>query len=204
VKDGNGCVFKDTVTIPTPLPVEVRLGADTSILIGDSLLLTPEVDNAFAPVVFEWQTVLVETTSCVDAPECSMLWAKPLRNNTYRVTVTDAHGCSAETDIRVEVVQPQGVYVPTGFSPNGDFNNDLLLVHAQSRGVVEIRRFSVYDRWGEEVYSDHNFPPNDPNRGWDGTFRGQPCDPGVFGWWLEVAYADGQFNTITGNTTLIR
>ena len=204
VKDGNGCIFKDTVTVPTPLPVLVSLGADTTILIGDSLLLIPEVENAFAPIVFEWQTVLVEETACPDAPECSMLWVKPLYDNTYRVTVTDANGCSSETEVRVAVQQPNGVFVPTGFSPNGDFNNDLLLVHAQSRGVVEISRFSVYDRWGEEVYSDHHFPANDPTRGWDGTFRGQPCDPGVFGWWLEVEYADGQFNTITGNTTLIR
>jgi hypothetical protein len=62
----------------------------------------------------------------------------------------------------------------------------------------------VFDRWGELVYEDHNFPVNDSTRGWDGQFRGQDCDPAVYAWVAEVEYLDGYREVVKGNTTLIR
>ena len=91
---------------------------------------------------------------------------------------------------------------PTAFSPNGDNINDLLLVHGQSESRV--RTFRVYDRWGEMIYEAANFAFNDANTGWDGNFRSQPMDPGVFVWVLEAEFADGHTEVFRGNTTLVR
>jgi hypothetical protein len=54
------------------------------------------------------------------------------------------------------------------------------------------------------VYEAANFAFNDENTGWDGSFRGQPMNPGVFIWVLEAEFADGYTEIFRGNTTLVR
>ncbi|MDX2134857.1 MAG: gliding motility-associated C-terminal domain-containing protein [Saprospiraceae bacterium] len=203
IRDGNGCTYTDTVLLAAPAPIQVGLDADTTIRAGDTLVLTAAVVGALAPVQYSWSSVLAGKTACADSA-CSGLTVAPLQPNTYRVQVTDARGCTAEATVRVDVDQNRLLYVPTAFSPNGDQNNDLLVVHGPGQGVSEIMRFSVYDRWGEEVYTDTQFLPNTPARGWDGMFRGSPCDGGVYAWVIEVRYIDGQIGIFTGNTTLLR
>lgn len=104
------------------------------------------------------------------------------------MVVTDSAGCRAEDQIQVSVEKPRKVFVPTGFAPNGDFTNDLLLVHGQSGSKA--LDFKVYDRWGELVFELKDFSFNDEHMGWDGNFRGQACEPGVYVWILEVEYVD--------------
>ena len=57
------------------------------------------------------------------------------------------------------------LYVPNGFSPNGDGQNDVLYV--RGGGVTEMS-WVIYDRWGEKV-----FETTDPKQGWDGTYKGK-------------------------------
>ena len=64
--------------------------------------------------------------------------------------------------------------------------------------------FKVFDRWGELLYEDQSFAVNQLSRGWDGSFRGQPNDPGVYVWVLEAEYIDGRRETLKGDVTLIR
>ena len=92
--------------------------------------------------------------------------------------------------------------MPTGFSPNGDNNNDLLLVHGQNG--VKIKTFQVYDRWGEAVYVRENFDINDSSAGWDGKYRDQALNPGIYMWFLEAVYPDGFTEIKRGQTTLLR
>ena len=204
VKDANGCVASISVAIGQPLPVLVSVGIDTSLVFGDSILLSPTVNNAFGFTIFEWTTVLVDSFSCADLPDCAEIWVKPVYSNTFRVKVTDENGCMGSDEIKVTVEKPRGVYVPTGFTPNSDFENDLLVVHGKSKQVNKVLTFKIFDRWGELVYEDQNFSVNDNTRGWDGTFRGQPCDPAVFVWILEAEYLDGFTETLKGNVTLVR
>ncbi len=59
--------------------------------------------------------------------------------------------------------------VPSGFSPNGDGNNDTLVVPALS----EYKDFTmeVYDRWGNRIYNYDNAGREDP-LWWDGFSTG--------------------------------
>ncbi len=204
VQDANGCTASTLVSLGQPLPVEVLIGMDTTIGLGDSVLLSPVVNNAFGTTSFEWQTVLSDTFTCVGLPECEEIWASPEFSNTYRLKVTDANGCMGIAAVKIWVEKPRGVYVPTGFTPNADFSNDLLVVHGKEKMVRKVVNFKIFDRWGELVYQDQDFTVNDSTRGWDGTFRGQECDPSVFVWVLEVEYQDGYIELLKGNVTLIR
>lgn len=90
-----------------------------------------------------------------------------------------------------------GIYVPTGFSPNGDNNNDLFMIVVGKD--IKAFTFHLYDRWGNKmlVTSEKGFV-------WDGTFNGELCNTGVYAYMLEVVYFDGSGELRSGNITLIR
>ena len=90
-----------------------------------------------------------------------------------------------------------GVYVPTGFSPNGDANNDIfsIVIGKDVRSFT----FHLYDRWGNKMFmtSEKGFT-------WDGTYKGELCNTGVYAYMLEVSYFNGSGELLSGNITLIR
>lgn len=204
VRDGMGCITAVSATLTQPPPVEVSFGPDTSIILGDSIQLTPDIFNAVGLVSYTWRSTLVDSFYCVDIPDCATIQAQPGYSNTYFVTITDANGCRGSGSTQVEVVKPRGVYVPTGFSPNGDNTNDLLVVFGKSRQIKQVKVFRVFDRWGELVYEDYSFPINDEQRGWNGQVRGKDAQTGVYSWYVEAEYRDGFVEALRGNTTLIR
>ncbi|MGZ4079241.1 MAG: T9SS type B sorting domain-containing protein, partial [Bacteroidia bacterium] len=59
--------------------------------------------------------------------------------------------------------------------------------------------FTIYNRWGQEV-----FKTTDRSKGWDGTFMGQPCNPGVFAYRVSGKMPDGSSVEKKGNITLVR
>jgi gliding motility-associated-like protein len=201
ITDINGC----SVALP-PLEVtqrgelKVDLGPDITILLGQDTQLLVQVSNAIGGLRYAWSPEDSVWLSCMDCINPSVYNLD--YQNYFEVLVTDSLGCSAEDQILVTVEKPRKVFVPTAFSPNDDLTNDRLLVHGQQ--TSRALNFRVFDRWGEMIYEAKNFNFNDPDVGWDGTFRDKPADPGVYVWVLEVQYVDGVVEVFRGNTTLIR
>ena len=142
----------------------------------------------------------LEGLSCEFCPEPV---AQPFDNTTYMVNVTDPYGCTAFDEITLTVDKSRNIFIPNAFTPNGDNINDVFMVYS-GHGVSQITRMIVYDRWGELVFEGKNFQPNDPAFGWDGTFRGQPLNPAVFVYYVEVEFVDGVRIPYKGDVTLIR
>lgn len=204
VRDGNGCMTSISDTVFQPPPISIDLGLDTSLLIGDSLLIAATLSNTVGMPMFFWRSLYAESFYCQDSSFCDAIIVKPLQTNTYIAVVTDENGCKAQDEIRIVVEKSRQIFVPTAFSPNGHPDNRLLHVHGVEQSVETIEMFRVFDRWGELLHEDQYFQPNDYSHGWDGRFRGQECDPGVYVWYLEVRYRDGFRQILSGNTTLIR
>lgn len=199
--DNHGCEFVlAPIEVTQPAQILVDLGPDIQILYGEDTQLLAVVQNARGATQYAWSLADSVWLSCLDCRNPSVYSLE--FPNYFEVVVTDSLGCRAEDQIRVSVDKPRKVFVPTGFTPNGDFTNDLLLVHGQSSSKAA--DFKIYDRWGELVFQLKDFAFNDESQGWDGTFRGQPCEPGVYVWILEVEYVDGVHEVFKGNTTLIR
>ena len=93
----------------------------------------------------------------------------------------------------------QEFFIPTAFSPNGDNNNDILHV----RGPIKEMDFYIYDRWGELVYSAVGVTPSTVE-GWDGKYKGQDLNSGVFVYYFRGSLLDGKEVTQKGNITLVR
>jgi len=199
VKDGQGCVFLDRITLEDPPRFSVYAGPDQSIILGDSIQLMASSENGEGGVTYLWNAPYEGTLNCT---ECSDPLSTTVNTITYELYGIDGRGCESNDFINIMVEKPRVVEVPTGFTPNQDGQNDILLVHGQPGTLV--RLFRVYDRWGELLYEMRDFEVNDPNTGWDGTFRGQDMNGGVFVWYVEIEYIDGVTDFFHGHTTLIR
>lgn len=198
VSDDNGCTAAETVTINAPFLPVLEIEGVQRIEWGDSIQLSPQTNIPGAQIAF-WEWSPANGLSCTD---CAEPWAKPLSSQYYNIVVEDENGCIAEARTLVQVIRIRDIYPPNIFSPNDDGENDRFTLY--TRGVREIRRLLIFDRWGEEVFQQKNFQPNDESLGWDGTFRGSRLTPGVFVWAAEVEYNDGEVEVVYGDVTIVR
>jgi gliding motility-associated-like protein len=199
VRDAGGCAYELQVTVTEPDPISVDLGPDLDLTFGDSLQLEALISNAAGTVSYNWRGGYEGTLSC---DSCAMPTVSPEFTIDYFLTVIDENGCVAEDRVRVNVRKDRVVAVPTAFTPNGDGNNDRLLVHGLPSTQVDV--FRVFDRWGQLLFEDVDFPVNAADRGWDGFFRGQPMQSGVYLWQAVILFPDGSEEVYSGQTTLIR
>jgi gliding motility-associated-like protein len=99
-----------------------------------------------------------------------------------------------------DTIPPEGppnvVFIPNVFSPNGDGENDNLYIRGEN---IKELTFSIYSRWGELV-----FESTDLNAGWDGTYKGKPCDPAVYIYHVKLVFNDGTEQEKKGNVTVVR
>jgi hypothetical protein len=62
----------------------------------------------------------------------------------------------------------------------------------------------IFNRWGEKIF-ETSMPGDNTNRiGWDGVYKANLQEPGVYVYEVEVVYLDGFTQTKNGSFTLIR
>ena len=126
--------------------------------------------------------------------------ASPEETTTYIVSVEGDNGCSSSREVTVVVIDPSCsepfVFIPSGFTPNGDGENDVFYVRGNNIDEVYL---AVYNRWGQKL-----FETNDKEIGWDGVFKGRELPPDVYGFYLEAKCFNGDTYFKKGNITLIR
>lgn len=74
------------------------------------------------------------------------------------------------------------IFVPNSFTPNKDEINDLFFPVIRDI-KPENYLFSIYNRWGELIFSTKNI-----NGKWDGTFKNNKVQNGIYSW--EINYID--------------
>ena len=199
VRDANGCLTAAQAELTQPDTFKVNAGIDQSINWGESAQLSATTKNSFGTVNFVWTAPYGGILSCEN---CQNPVAKPPYTADFKVVATDANGCTASDYVRLIVTKNSKVAVPTGFSPNGDFENDLLSVYGREGTTAKV--FRIFDRWGNLLYAAENFKVNDSTVGWDGTFRGQNMEIGTYVWYLEVEYPDATKEFLKGDVQLLR
>jgi gliding motility-associated-like protein len=140
------------------------------------------------------------TLSCADCPQPE---SSTKFNTTYSVAFVDSNGCRNSGQIQVIVVCPNAnVFVPNTFSPNGDGSNDVFYV--RGRGLERVKTLRIFNRWGEVVFEQNNFPVNDPLYGWNGTHKGNKPHPDVYVYQVEVFCENSDIIRFEGNVALIQ
>lgn len=198
VQDANLCVESEEVFVNEPPELLVTAyPLDTLIALGEEvgLLVIPNQANTS----FDWSPM-----DSLDCANCNDPIVSPTATTLYTVVVTDTlNGCKTSVDLLVRVDKERNIFIPNAFTPNQDGYNDFVGIYADG-GVRNIRSFRIYDRWGELVFENQNFQPNDPTDGWDGYMNGKLMNTGVFVYAAEIEFVDGAVKIYKGDITLVR
>lgn len=92
---------------------------------------------------------------------------------------------------------------PDGFTPNGDGVNDVFQPKLVKK-VKVFREFSIYNRWGEQVYTATNFSAKSEKKAWDGTVNGEPAEAASYYYIVRLQNALGFEETFNGMLSLKR
>ncbi len=208
IQDANGCEFHKTLTVPKAPDPAVTLAPEFSIDFGDSLrleaILPPGYPLALIDTVI-WTPLYGLTFDSYTIPDLLTPTAKPFKPTEYKVTVISGDGCEASDRVLVRVDNEPHIYIPNAFSPwKEDGDNDVVYIFADEGQVRQIQSFQIFDRWGEQVFLQQNFQPNDPAYGWDGRLRGKLQTPAVFVYYAEIELVDGRVLLFKGDVTLVR
>lgn len=191
--DTKGCPKpgRDTIEVIVHPKMSVSAGNDTAVVINQPLQL-----QATGAVSYVWSPPLYLSNLNIANPIALFdLEADDIR---YKVVGTSEAGCrdSAFVNIKLYKTLPT-IFVPTAFTPNQDGRNDLLRPIAV--GIGNIDYFSVYNRWGQLV-----FTTNINGKGWDGKLNGTLQASGVYVWMAKATDYTGKSWFNKGTVALIR
>ena len=122
---------------------------------------------------------------------------------TYEVSVVNNEGCLDKDTTAIKLIVP--IYIPNAFSPNSDGINDKFFIYVNHAELFHVESLLIFDRWGNVVYGANDFPPNDPQYGWDGFYLGELMNPAVFVYHATIIYKEtGREFFREGEVTLMR
>ncbi|MGZ5286284.1 MAG: PKD domain-containing protein, partial [Flavisolibacter sp.] len=194
--NSSGC--KDTATrniLVNPLP-QVTLPSTMTMQAGFPITIPAEYTNNV--IGYTWTPD--ETLNCNDCPQPI---ASPKFNTNYTVAFVDSNGCRNTGQVQIVVIcKDANVFIPNTFSPNGDGSNDVFYV--RGRGLDRVKSLRIFNRWGEVVFEQQQFPVNDPAFGWNGKYKGNKPIPDVYVYQVEVFCDNSQLIRFEGNIALIQ
>jgi gliding motility-associated-like protein len=197
VTDSNGCEYDRTVTIIEPDSLGVYIGEDIIIQKGQSVEINPLIFGTNVIVSYDW-----DTSAIALCPGCTNLTLAPEETVRVTLTIVDENGCVATHSKLIVVERDAHIFVPNVISPNGDGKNDRLVIYAGPE-IARFKSLIIFDRWGNFVYENSNFPKNAETIGWDGTLRGKPVQAGVFVYALVAELVDGTEKLVKGDVTVV-
>ena len=109
-------------------------------------------------------------------------------------------GCKSEMTKYIHVRNEYNIFVPSSFTPNFDGLNDIFLPVFSNYGIsTKYYSLQIYDRWGSLIFNTH-----DMQKGWDGTFKGEPCNSSVYVFSVNFKDLDGRVYQKMGHVSLIK
>lgn len=207
IQDGNGCEFEQMLVVPQAPDPFIATDPQFEIQLGDQQQIIAILGPGYPVNLIEsivWSPS--ESLTFRDTTLLSLLkpTAMPLQTTEYTVTIISTDGCQATDRVLIRVDNRPHIYIPNIFSPwTEDGENDIFLIFADGDQINQVNQFQIFDRWGEMVFADKNFQPNDPSHGWDGTHKGTRMTPAVFVYYAQIRLIDGRVLLYKGDVTLI-
>ncbi len=191
VQSADGCDSSTTMdslitVIPNPVAAFIPAGATIQLPV-DTITLYNTSSNATS---YAWNFGVLGNSTDLNPLLTFTL------SGVYPVVLTVGNGtCIDSVEHDILVLPPVAFFIPNVFTPNADGRNDLFYIEAQEG--VTVYRFAIFDRWGEKVH-DGAYP-------WDGTFKGKPCQEGVYVYEVTLTLA-GQTDGVhrKGTVTLLK
>ena len=164
-------------------------GNDTTIVVGEQIQF-----NASGGSLYSWTPNLYLNVANIADP---VGFYPVIDTILYTVNITSSNGCIGADDIVVRIVKQGSYFMPSGFTPNNDGNNDR--IRPILIGYTKLNYFSIYNRWGELLFNSKNI-----NDSWDGTYKDQKCEMGTYFYTISVTDRNNKIDNYKGDFILLR
>lgn len=196
-RDNNFCMTARRISIFSPEELVVKAKADNILIkLSEQSKLSFEqtTKTGILPII---QSVNWSPNKGLSCSDCYTPVASPYQSTNYQLDVRYHKNCLAKSSILVNVESIGDLFVPSAFTPgNLDGLNDKLMVYGYG---IKTLLFQVFNRWGEKV-----FEGNHQSKGWDGIYKNELQNSGVYSYIAIVEYLNGTKQTKKGSSTLIR
>ena len=118
-------------------------------------------------------------------------------HNDVTMIVESGAGCPGTSSKVIFVAPPFELFMPTGFTPNGDGKNDVLLPVGDN--YISEFEMVIVNRWGTVM-----FKSTSPVDGWDGKFKGDLAQPGAYVYLIRVVDIEGVEWKYEGTVVLLQ
>lgn len=187
--DTNGCLNKASVIVAVQ-DFSLLLSADKNPSPSGTTVALQTSGNLFYAVT-SWQPSVLFVNQTAKSQRFVV-------DTSVNITVRAQTiiGCRDSASLQLIAIPLDDVYIPSGFTPNGDGRNDEVRVVGTA---IEEMDFKIFNRWGQTV-----FYTNDKSKGWNGKVAGMLQPVGIYVYFVKVKKYNGQVVVKKGTVTLIR
>lgn len=157
---------------------------DTTIVSGSEVMLNVGATCASS---FNWNP-----TNDLDNPDILGPIATPSQTTVYFLNITNSNGCQTSDSVIINVITEdevncENLLLPNAFTPNNDQLNDRFGI-SNIFLIQEMEYFEIYDRWGAKMWEGNSVADT-----WDGTFKGNEVNPGMYMYKVKYTCGDNEF-----------
>lgn len=198
VTDNIGCVGTTTllnyITV-WPLPI-----ADFTASPQPATILNNQVDftdQSFGAISWIWSFGSDDSASVLQNPSYAFQDSGVFM---VQLIVTNQYGCQDSVTEPIIVQEDYALYIPSGFTPNGDGRNDVFIPLGMGVNPEKYTMY-IFDRWGNMIFKTTNF-----SEGWNGTVQGsgQVCQVDTYVYRIVTMDPNGARKIYVGGINLIR
>ncbi len=193
VKDNGGTANGGNDTFTSTFNINVNSLPNVSITSNQSREVSKgTVVNLTATggQTYSWATA----ADIISGQNTATLIVRPRITTTYKVTATNAAGCTTDQLVTVNVRDDYQLMANNIITPNGDGKNDTWVI--KNIDYYPNNTVKVFDKAGRIVYSKQGYA-ND----WNGTYNNSPLSQGTYYYVVDFGAGLGVFK---GYITIIR
>ena len=196
IKDQQGCITDSIeIDLQNPEAFTTELGNEQRVNKGSQVQLLLQTNH-------NWQHIQWNPSGVIGCVDCNPVTFQVNQDTWIYSLAIDERNCESLDSVLIRVREDAKVFVPNSFSPNGDNINDYFYVQGDQQAIVQLMQ--IFDRWGNQVFEARNVPVNEPLKGWDGSFKSEKMNPGVFVYYAKVRFNDQRNIELKGDFTLIK
>jgi gliding motility-associated-like protein len=154
---------------------------------GYTLEIFNEEKQTYEEVTFNSQPMLdyIDSITILDQPQYC-----------YKITARRDDGLESHSNVICVSSPPIFIFAPNAFTPNKDeLNNTFKPV---GENILSFN-MQIYDRWGTKLFETNNI-----NKGWDGTYKNQPCPMDAYYFFITATGTGDQVKNLKGTVVLVR
>jgi hypothetical protein len=202
VRDQQGCDATQSFTIQAANPAVVNLVGTELVIKGKTATVTANVTQLNGATVDS--VVWKNSVGQVVCPECLLTLSQVLdTSDQFCATIYYNDGCNIEDCIEIRVNTIIDIVLPNVIQFDADGNSEFFIPQNYTN-IASVQDMSIFDRWGNKVFSGGTFDPKVEKRSWNGTLGSQKVLPGVYVYKIELTLTSGRKESFEGDVTVVR